>query len=150
MNLDVDSEIPLAFLFMLRLDINPLHLRVENLDIVQLQARVGGRRAACYTVQIIHHSIALSESTCRSRVAHCVSFVDVEKSPVETLSNIRHKPLCLHRTSTQIDARVSDAYVVYVCAAILTARVSTTSLATRHRFLMRIASKSESFSFFFF
>lgn len=130
MNLDVDSEITLALLLMLRLDINPLHLRVENLDIVQLQARVGGRRAACYTVQIIHRSIALSESTCRSRVAHCVSFVDVAESPIETLSNIRqHKPLRLHRTSTKIDARVSDAYVVYVCAAILTARVSTTSLA---------------------
>lgn len=128
MNLDVDSEIPLALLLMLRFDINPLHLRVENLDIVQLQTRVDGRRAACYTVQIIHRSIALSESTCRSRVAHRVSFVDVAENPVETLSNIRHnkpnKPLCLHRTSTQIDARVSDAYV-YVCAAILTARVAT-------------------------
>lgn len=129
-NLDVDSEIPLALLLMLRLDINPLHLGVEYLDIVELQARVGGRRAACYTVQIIHRTIALSESTCRSRVAHCVSFVDVEESPVETLSNIRQykPPLRLHRTSTKIDARVSDAYVVYVCAAILTARVSTTSL----------------------
>lgn len=110
---------------MLRFDINPLHLRVENLDIVQLETRVDGRRAACYTVQIIHRSIPLSESTCRSRVAHRVSFVDVAENPVETLSNIRHnKPLCLHRTSTQIDARVSDAYV-YVCAAILTARVAT-------------------------
>lgn len=63
MNLDVDSEIPLALLFMLRLDVNPLHLRVENLDIVELQARVGGRRAACYTVEIVHRSFALSAST---------------------------------------------------------------------------------------
>lgn len=62
-NLDVDSEIPLTFLFMLRLDVNPLHLRIENLDIVELQARVGGRRTACYTVEIVHRSIALSAST---------------------------------------------------------------------------------------
>ena len=33
-NLDIDSEIPLALLLMLRLDVNPLHLRVENIDIV--------------------------------------------------------------------------------------------------------------------
>lgn len=62
-DLDVDSEIPLAFLFMLRLDVNPLHPRIENLDVIQLQARVGGRRAACYTVEIVHRSIALSAST---------------------------------------------------------------------------------------
>lgn len=125
MNLDVDSEIPLALLLMLRLDVNPLHLRIENLDTVQLQTRVDGRRAACYTVEIIHRSVALSESTCRSRVAHRVSFVGVAESPVETLSNIRHnKPLCLHRTSTQLDARVSDAHV-RARPAILTARVAT-------------------------
>lgn len=78
-NLHVDSEIPLALLLMLGLDVNPLHFRVENLDVVQLEARVEGRRrdAPREIVQIVHHrSVALSASTHRSRVAHRVSFVE--------------------------------------------------------------------------
>jgi len=35
-HLDADSEIPLTLLLMLRLEVYPLHLRVENLDVVQL------------------------------------------------------------------------------------------------------------------
>jgi len=60
-HLDADSQIPLTFLLMLWLEVYPLHLRVENIDVVQLQRRVGSRRAARRrAVQIIHRLVALS------------------------------------------------------------------------------------------
>lgn len=60
-HLDADPQVPLTLLLVLRLDIDLLHLRVENVDVVELQARVGdGRAGRRRAVQIIHRLIALS------------------------------------------------------------------------------------------
>jgi len=118
-HLDADSEIPLTLLLMLRLKVYPLHLRVENLDVVQLQRRVGGRRAArCRAVQITHRLVALSAK-------HSPRLIGVTGNPMKMRSKRKTQAALLTSHTYAIGA------CIQACAATSSTRCCTSQLTNQ-------------------
>lgn len=120
-DLDADPEIPLALLLVLRLDVYLLHLRVENLDVVQLQPRVGSRRAGRRrAVQIIHRSIALPANT-----------LVVERASL-VAPRICRSQVVTRREKTRRRSRVRDTCDASRFAYLARAHTSHTHTHTQH------------------
>lgn len=64
-NLHVDSEFPLSFLLVLGLQVDPLHLGVDDLDVVELEGGIAaGDRAHRDRVEKVHVDTAGRSSNC--------------------------------------------------------------------------------------